>query len=125
MNNKKVKIEQVAKDIYTLKNVEIFILYSLVSIIKIIKLERVRGAGHVTQMEEIRNMHMTLFGQDEIKRPLGRSWRNINKVNITVNLKKSGYDNVDCFNLALDRDQRRVHAITAMKLGLIESLRIS
>jgi hypothetical protein len=46
-----------------------------------------RGAGHVARMGEIRNMRRILFGQDKMKRPLGRPWRNINKVNFKVNLK--------------------------------------
>jgi hypothetical protein len=61
-----------------------------------------KGAGHVAWMVEIRNARRILFGQDEMKRALWRPWHSINKVNIKVNLKKSVYDNVDWFNLALD-----------------------
>jgi hypothetical protein len=45
-------------------------LYSLPSIIRIIKSRRMRWAGHVVQMGEKRNMYRLLVGKPEGKRPL-------------------------------------------------------
>jgi hypothetical protein len=47
-------------------------LYSSPSIIRIIKLRRMRWAGHVARMGENRNMYRLLVGKPEGKRPLGR-----------------------------------------------------
>jgi hypothetical protein len=47
-------------------------LYSLPSIIRIIKSRRMRWAGHVAQMREKRNTYMLLVGKPEGQRPLGR-----------------------------------------------------
>jgi hypothetical protein len=49
-----------------------FIIYTLPSIIRIIKSRRMRWAGHVAQMGEKRNVYRLLVGKPEGKRPLGR-----------------------------------------------------
>jgi hypothetical protein len=46
-------------------------LYTLPSIIRIIKSRRMRWAGHIAQMGE-RNAYRNLVGKPEGKRPLGR-----------------------------------------------------
>jgi hypothetical protein len=51
---------------------ELHNLYSLPSIIRIIKLRRMRWAGYVARMKEKRNMYRLLVGKPEGKRPLGR-----------------------------------------------------
>jgi hypothetical protein len=48
------------------------LLYSSPSIIRIIKLRRMRWAGHVARMGEKRNEYRLLVGKPEGKRPLGR-----------------------------------------------------
>jgi hypothetical protein len=48
------------------------ILYSLPSIIRIMKSRWMRWAGHVARMEEKRNAYRLLVGSPEGKRPLGR-----------------------------------------------------
>jgi hypothetical protein len=48
------------------------ILYSSLNIIRQIKSRRMRWAGHVTCMEEDRNVYKVLVGKPEGKRPLGR-----------------------------------------------------
>jgi hypothetical protein len=55
-----------------LHNEELHNLYSKPSIIRIIKLRRMRWAGHVAQMGEKRNVYRLLVGKPEGKRPLGR-----------------------------------------------------
>jgi hypothetical protein len=47
-------------------------LYSSPSIIRLMKLRRMRWAGHVEQMEEKRNACRFLIGKPEGSRPLGR-----------------------------------------------------
>jgi hypothetical protein len=46
-------------------------LYSSPSIIRIIKLRRMRWAGHVARMGEKRNVYRLLVGKPEGNRPLG------------------------------------------------------
>jgi hypothetical protein len=58
-----------------LHNEELRELYSSPSIIKIIKLRKIRWAGHVTRMGEKRNAYRLLVGKPEGMRPLGRPRR--------------------------------------------------
>jgi hypothetical protein len=53
-------------------NQELHNLYSLESIIRIIKVERMRWAGHMARMGEKRNVYRLLVGKPEGKTPLGR-----------------------------------------------------
>jgi hypothetical protein len=53
-------------------NKELRDLYSLPSIIRIIKSWRMRWVSHVERMREKRNAYRLLFGKPEGKRPLGR-----------------------------------------------------
>jgi hypothetical protein len=55
-----------------LHNEELHDLYSLSSIIRIIKLRRMGWEWHVAQMGENRNMYRLLVRKPERKRPLGR-----------------------------------------------------
>jgi hypothetical protein len=55
-----------------LRNEELHNLYSSPSIIRIIKLKRMRWARHVARMGEKRNVYRLLVGKPEGKRPLGR-----------------------------------------------------
>jgi hypothetical protein len=55
-----------------LHNEELHNLYCSPSIIRIIKLRRVRWAGHVARMGKKRNAYRILVGKPEGKRPLGR-----------------------------------------------------
>jgi hypothetical protein len=60
-----------------LYNEELHNLYSSPSIIRIIKLRRMRWAGHVARMGEKRNVYRLLVRKPEGKRPLGtprRKW---------------------------------------------------
>jgi hypothetical protein len=47
-------------------------LYSLPSIIRIIKSRRMKWAGYVARMGEKRNAYRLLVGKQEGRRPLGR-----------------------------------------------------
>jgi hypothetical protein len=55
-----------------LHNEELHNLYSSPSIIRIIKLKKMRLAGHVARMGEKRNVYRLLVGKPERKRSLGR-----------------------------------------------------
>jgi hypothetical protein len=49
--------------------------YSSLTIVRVIKLRRMRWAGHVARMREERGMHKVLVEKSEGKRPLGRPRR--------------------------------------------------
>jgi hypothetical protein len=63
--------DEVAGDWRKLYNKELHDLYSLPSIIRIMKSRKMRWAGHVPRMEEKRHAYRLLVG----KRPLGRQRR--------------------------------------------------
>jgi hypothetical protein len=82
-----------------LHNEELHNLYSWPSIIRIIKLRKMRWAGHVAQMGEKRNVYRLLVGKPEGKRPLGRPrcrWID----NIKMDLLETGLSVVDWIGLA-------------------------
>jgi hypothetical protein len=57
-----------------LHNEELYNLYSLPSIIRIIKSRRMRWAGHVARMGAKRNVYRLLVGKSEGRRPLCVEW---------------------------------------------------
>jgi hypothetical protein len=65
------KRDQVKGKSRKLHNKELHDLYSLPSIIRIIKLSRMRWVGHVEQMGEKRNAYRLLVGKPEGKKRLG------------------------------------------------------
>jgi hypothetical protein len=98
-----------------LHNKELHNLYSLPSIIRMIKSRSMRWAGHVSQMGEKRNAYRILVGKPEGKRPLGRprhGWVD----NIKMDLRELGWDYMDWINLALDRVQWRALVNMVMSL---------
>jgi hypothetical protein len=58
-----------------LHNDELHSLYSSPKIVTVIKLRRMRWAGHVARMGEGRGVYRILVGRPEGKRPLGRPRR--------------------------------------------------
>jgi hypothetical protein len=86
-----------------LHNEELHSLYSSPSIIRMIKLRRVRWAGHVTVNGEKGNAYRVLVGKPEGKRPAGRyrhRWEDNNK----MGLREKECGDMDWINLAQDRD---------------------
>jgi hypothetical protein len=69
------KRDEVTEGWIKLHKEELHDLYSLPSMIRIIKSKRIRWAGHVARMGEKRNVYRLLVGKTEEKRPLGRSRR--------------------------------------------------
>ena len=70
-----------------LHNEELHSLYRSTNIVSVIKSRRLRWAGHVARMKEVRSAFKILTGRPVGKRPLGRPrrrWEN----NMRMNLKK-------------------------------------
>jgi hypothetical protein len=70
-----------------LHNEELHGLYSSPSIVRVSKARRMRWAGHVARMGEVRGAYNILVGRPEGRRPLGRP-RRIWEDNIKVDLGK-------------------------------------
>jgi hypothetical protein len=66
------KMDEVTGEWRKLHNEELHGLYSLPSIIRIIKSRRMRWAGHVARMGETKKTYRLLVEKPEEKRPLGR-----------------------------------------------------
>jgi hypothetical protein len=69
------KRDEVTGEWRKLHNKELHDLYSLPSIIRIIKSRRMRWVGHVARMGKKRNSYRLLVEKLEGKRPLGRPRR--------------------------------------------------
>jgi hypothetical protein len=69
------KRDEVTGEWRKLHNEELRDLNSSLSIIRIIKSRRMRWAGHVARLGEMRNAYRMLVGKPEGKRPLGRPRR--------------------------------------------------
>jgi hypothetical protein len=70
-----------------LHNEELHGLYSSPSIVRVIKARRMRWAGHVVHMGEVRGAYIILVGRPEGRRPLGRPRRTW-KDNIKMGLRE-------------------------------------
>jgi hypothetical protein len=98
-----------------LHNEELHNLYSWPSIIRIIKLRRMRWAGHVARMGEKRNVYRLLVGKPEGKIQLGRPrsrWID----NIKMDVLEIGVSVVDWIGLAQDRYRWRALVNLVMNL---------
>jgi hypothetical protein len=80
-----------------------------------IKLRRMRWAGHVARMGENRNAYRILVGKPEGKRPLRRPRRRWVD-NIEMDLREIGWEGLDWIDLAQDRGQWRALVNTVMNL---------
>jgi hypothetical protein len=98
-----------------LHNEELHGLYSSPSIIRVINARRMRRAGHVACMGEVIGAYNILVGKPKGRRPLGRPmhrWED----NIKMDLRETGFGDVDLIHLAQDRDRWRALANTVMNL---------
>jgi hypothetical protein len=98
-----------------LHNEELHGLYSSPSIIRVIKARRMRWAGHVTGMGEVRSAYNILVGKPEGRRQLGRPRRRWED-NIKMDLREIGFGDLDWIRLAQDRDRLQALANTVMSL---------
>jgi hypothetical protein len=87
------KRDEVTGEWRKLHNEELPDLYSSPSIIKIIKLGRMRWVGHTAQTGEKRNEYRLLVGKPEGKRPQGRQTRRW--VDVRIDLGEVGWGDVD------------------------------
>jgi hypothetical protein len=69
-----------------------------------IKLRRMRWAGHVARIGAKRNAYRILKGKPEGRRPLGRR-RSRQVDNIKIDLREIEWDGMDWIDLAQDRDK--------------------
>jgi hypothetical protein len=109
------KRDEVTGEWRKLHNKELNGLYSLPSIIRIIKSRRMRWAIHVAGMGEKRNAYRLLVGKPEGKRPLGkprRRWAD----NIRIDLGEMRWGDVDWIGLAKDRNRWRILVNSVLNL---------
>jgi hypothetical protein len=102
-----------------LHNEELFGLYSSPSIIRVIEARRMRWAGHVVRMEEVRGTYNILVGKPEGRRPLGRPRRRWED-NIKMDFGEIGFGDVDWIHLAQDRYRWRALVNTDEPSGSIK-----
>jgi hypothetical protein len=88
-------------------------LYSSPSIVRVIKARRMKWAGHVAHMGEVRGAYNILVGRPEGRRPLGRP-RCIWEDNIKMDLREIGFGDVDWIHWAQDMDRWRALVNTVM-----------
>ena len=105
------KRDEVTGEWRKLHNEELRDLYSLPSIVRVVK-SRMRWAGHVARMGEGRGVHRVLVGKPEGKRPLRRPRRRWED-NIKMNLREVGGGG-DWMELTQDRDRWRTLVNTVM-----------
>jgi hypothetical protein len=98
-----------------LHNKELHGLYSSPSIVRVITARRMRWAGHVASMGEVRDAYNILVGRPEGKTPLGRPGRRWED-NIKMDLREIGFGDVDWIHWAQDRDRWRAVVNTVMNL---------
>jgi hypothetical protein len=89
--------------------------YSSPGIVMVIKARRMRWAGHVARMGEVRGACNILVGRPEGRRPLGRP-RHRWEDNIKMDLREIGFGDVNWIHWAQDRDRRRAVVNTVMNL---------
>jgi hypothetical protein len=87
-----------------LHNDELHGLYSSPSIVRVIKARRMRWAGHVARMGEVRGAYNILVGRPEGRRPLERPRRRWED-SIKMDLREIGFWDVHWIHWAQDRDR--------------------
>jgi hypothetical protein len=98
-----------------LHNEELHGLYSSPDIVRVIKARRMRWAGHVARMGEVRGAYNILVGRPEGRRPIGRPRRRWED-NIKMDLREIWFGDVDWIYLARDRDTWRALVNTVMNI---------
>jgi hypothetical protein len=98
-----------------LHNEELHDLYSLPSIVRVIKARMMRWTGHVARMGVVRVAYNILVGRPEGRRPPGRPKRRWED-NIKMDLMEIGFGDVDWIRWAQDRDRWRALVNTVMNL---------
>ena len=102
-------------DFHRLHNEELNDLYSSPNIVRVIKLRRMRWAGHVACMGEERGVYRVLVGKPKRRRPLGRP-RHRWVDNIRMDLQEVGCGYMDWIGLTQDRESWRTLVNAVMNL---------
>ena len=106
---------EVTGDCRRLHHEELNDSYCSPNIVRMIKLRRMRWAGHMACMGEERGMYRVLLVKPEGRRPLGRHRRRWVD-NIRMDLRKAGCGYMDWIGLAQDRDRWRTLVCAVMNL---------
>jgi len=96
-------------------NEELHNLYASPDVTSVIKLRRMRWAGHVTHLGDMRNACGILTGKSEGKRPLGiprHRW----EVHFRLDRRETGWAGVDWIHLTKDGGQCWALVSTVMNL---------
>jgi hypothetical protein len=107
--------DEVTGGLRKLHNEELHGLYSSPSIVRVIEARRMKWAGHVARMGEVRGAYNILVGRSEGRRPLGRPRRRWED-NIKMDLREIEFGDVDWIHWAQDRDRWRALVNTVMNL---------
>ena len=110
--------EEVTGEWRRLHNEELNDLYSSPNIVRMIKLGRMRWAGHVARMGEERGVYRVLVGKPDGRRPLGRPRRRWAD-SIRMDLQEVGFGYMDWIGLAQDRDGWRTLVSAVMNLRVL------
>jgi hypothetical protein len=97
------KREEVAGG-WRLHNEKFHNFYTSTNIIRVIKPRRLRWAGHVARLEDMRKAYNISVGKPEGKRPLGRR-RDRWEDNTRLELWETGWNGVNWLHLPQDWDQ--------------------
>jgi hypothetical protein len=115
------KRDEVAGNWRKLHNEELHGLYSSPSIVRVIEARRMRWAGHVARIGEVKGAYNILVGRPEGRRPLGRTRRSW-EYRIKMDLREIEFGEVDWIHWAQDRDRWRALVNTVMNL-LVHKMR--
>jgi hypothetical protein len=96
-------------------NEELHGLYSVPSIVRVIKARIMRWAGHVARMGKVRVACNILVGRPEGRRPLGRPRRR-GEDYIKMDLREIRFGDVDWIHWAQDKDRWRALVNMVMNL---------
>jgi len=96
-------------------NEEFHNLYSSPDFIRVIKSKRMRWARHVARMGAMKSACNVLMGKPEWKNLFGRPRRRWED-NMRMDLKETGWEGMDWFHLAQDRDHWQAVINTGMNL---------
>ena len=91
--------DEVTRERRGLHNEELNDFYSSPNILRVIKLRRMRWAGHVARMGEEKGVYRLLLGKPEGKKPMGRPRRRWVD-NIRMDLQEVGCGYMDWIGLA-------------------------